>query len=1047
MWGDAEGAYSFKQSDSLSISLFQITGPAHIPYNDSRWQQLLLHYEKLVHLHNLGLTPPSSATAAVEEDVVGSICRQCAKYSKDSSNLAAFSLHVARMIRDLQSSLESFSTELNGGNNAVGDNIAASSPQTQTNGSNNGNTGKSSVKQRISLIGKARVTCGALNLLRILSHETIVQACSKSAEIAGESGRDGSSSIPGKIHPSSLEYDPNYIIKETFTYRSRDEMDGQNNGQDTALEIIAAIMAFLSSLGHIIRQGKYLDILAIPEMYDIIVQIFSLLLVLLSTQLYQPLVSSAELEIEGGRPSSHFFLEKIMDYSHWQRQRSKEEHKHKEERMRQQQAQSLEQENGGAEPCSSLHNEPLLFLHSCLRWLIDRPSPPRRSIAFHYVDLPKSIAQQMTNMVVAPDGMYESHTIVMASMPGGEGSKGENAASSLKKPSQSSDASLKGKLDATSQSHQTTSVALGTDDTVDLSSPGHVSGDITSWSTPSNLLFHPIRSILLLSSTFFLLPIRLVRLAFTLFGHGQHRALMGGSGSFHMNNLADGDRLILQQIQAHCEKQSGWNKTNNILWLSDSPIADLGSALMLILSNNCRSRRSHPFRSELASLNDNRWDKEISNNQSTVENSLFPWTSNIDDHMSVLSVNFKSLFEAFGRIVHTEVGALSLYTLLLSSPTFAESLSARSDLDTLVMPLLRSLYFSTTMTHHVDPISKSKNGPMSQLITLKDRPFRSQSQLYVILILLLIFSQDPSFGRDSFRRVRVSIPTVKWYKERHIKEASLGSMILLVLLKAITFDLNRLQDGFLLSNCCAVMLNLSPHIADLHEYVAARLVSVTTSCFKRYATLVAENGGEPELEEGDLSTLLGMHGETCRTLLSLIKHSIRRKCLEKNIHLVYALLLEQRDIQKIYQYASLGDMSPISSLIDKANAIIQENGDGMSADQTLGQLKSHMAELKSYCIPEGLVSCDDSVASDASDLGNLTFTYEEESDPEVFFVPYVWDVIVGTLTTTTMEWSRTYIQVFPLNEDKEVEASALDNDTVGLGNSDAGKHDNTPDVV
>mmetsp|Transcript_9017 Transcript_9017/g.15988 ORF Transcript_9017/g.15988 Transcript_9017/m.15988 type:complete len:622 (+) Transcript_9017:3-1868(+) len=620
---------------------------------------------------------------------------------------------------------------------------------------------------------------------------------------------------------------------------------------------------------------------------------------------------------------------------------------------------------------------------------------------------------------------------------------------------QSSD-TLQGTSDTNSQTQQTTAIALGTDDTMDLSSPGHISGDIISWNTPSNLLLHPIRSILLLSSTFFLLPIRLIRLAFTLLGHGQHRGIMGGSSSHNTKNLANGDHLILQQLQAQCEKQSGWNQTNNILWLSESPIADLGSALMLILSNNCRSHGSNersasqnPFRSELASLNDNRWNKETTKNQSTTENSLFPQSSSIDDHMSVLSVNFESLFEALGRVVHTEVGALSLYTLLLSSPTFAESLSARSDLDTLVMPLLRSLYFSTTMTL-ADPKSTSKSGQLSQLITLtpNNRPFRSQSQLYVILILLLIFSQDPSFGRDSFRRVRVSVPTVKWYKERHIKEASLGSMILVVLLRAITFNLNRLQDGFLLSNCYAVLLNLSPHIADLHDYVATRLVSVTISCFKRYATLVAENGGEPEMED-DLSTLLGMHGETCRTLLTLIKHSIRRKCLEKNIHLVYAILLEQRDFQKICQFAPLGDTSSISTLIKKANNIIQENGDGgvMTADQTLGVLKTHMAELKAYCIPEGLFSDADSVASDASDLGNLTFTYEEESDPEVFFVPYVWDVIVGTLTTTTMEWSRMFIQVFPLNEDKELEPLAENSNLEGLDSSDVGAHDNTPDVV
>ena len=212
-----------------------------------------------------------------------------------------------------------------------------------------------------------------------------------------------------------------------------------------------------------------------------------------------------------------------------------------------------------------------------------------------------------------------------------------------------------------------------------------------------------------------------------------------------------------------------------------------------------------------------------------------------------------------------------LYTLLLSSPDFKQSISARSDLDTLILPLLRSLYFSTTVAHADSSMTQTR-GQLSQLITRTPTawPFRSQSQLYVILILLLIFSQDPAFGRDSFRRVRVPKSAVKWYKELH-KEVSLGSMILLVLLRSISFNLNRLHDEFLLSNTCAVLLNLSPHIVDLNDYyVASRLISVTTSCFKRYVILLAENGGEPEFE-GDVSSLLGMHGEVSETILCMIR--------------------------------------------------------------------------------------------------------------------------------------------------------------------------------
>jgi len=175
--------------------------------------------------------------------------------------------------------------------------------------------------------------------------------------------------------------------------------------------------------------------------------------------------------------------------------------------------------------------------------------------------------------------------------------------------------------------------------------------------------------------------------------------------------------------------------------------------------------------------------------------------------------------------------------------------------------------------------------------------------------------------------------------------------------------------------------------------------------------------------------------------LTLIKQSVRRKYLEKNIHLVYAILQGQREFEQIWHFESLGDMSPIFSLINKANCIITENSDGrvISAEMTLGMLKTHVLKLKAFSLPEGLASDAESVASDASNLGNLTFTYEEESDPEVFFVPYVWDIVVGSLAATSIEWSRMFIQVFPLNEDN-------DGDSL-IRTSYTAEHDNTPDVV
>merc|ERR1712232_692735 len=130
---------------------------------------------------------------------------------------------------------------------------------------------------------------------------------------------------------------------------------------------------------------------------------------------------------------------------------------------------------------------------------------------------------------------------------------------------------------------------------------------------------------------------------------------------------------------------------------------------------------------------------------------------------------------------------MGLYTIIQSSPSFAESLAVRSDLDSLVMPLLRTLYFASRKNTFMarDYTSKhssvSSNGTQSGISSLDIRscPFRTQSQLYVIIILLLFFSQDVSFGRDAFRRVIVL--TVPWYKERSLKRINLGSVIILTI--------------------------------------------------------------------------------------------------------------------------------------------------------------------------------------------------------------------------------------------------------------------------
>ena len=165
---------------------------------------------------------------------------------------------------------------------------------------------------------------------------------------------------------------------------------------------------------------------------------------------------------------------------------------------------------------------------------------------------------------------------------------------------------------------------------------------------------------------------------------------------------------------------------------------------------------------------------------------------------------------------------------------------------------------------------------------------------------------------------------------------------------------------------------------------------------------------------------------------------------------MHAIHLEQKQFREMCNYSSLGDVCTISDLIEKSNSILSTTNKGgnviSSTEQKIQLLKMNMTDLKSsFTSLEDCGASDvDSVASDMSDLGNLTFTYEEEADPEVFFVPYIWDVIVCTLTTTTttMEWDRAKIRLFPLNE--EVDA-ILPGTNLDVASND--ERHNTPDVV
>ena len=115
----------------------------------------------------------------------------------------------------------------------------------------------------------------------------------------------------------------------------------------------------------------------------------------------------------------------------------------------------------------------------------------------------------------------------------------------------------------------------------------------------------------------------------------------------------------------------------------------------------------------------------------------FDWTPRIA---------FEGLFQAFEHFLNGGKGAIMLYSLLHSNNMFLDFVLARDDLDTIVLPLLETVY---------------------------NTPSIAPSHLYVILILLLILSEDVSFNEGAHRRMVVS--SVPWLKERAVHNVSLGA--------------------------------------------------------------------------------------------------------------------------------------------------------------------------------------------------------------------------------------------------------------------------------
>ncbi|KAM6545507.1 hypothetical protein CsatB_026243 [Cannabis sativa] len=361
----------------------------------------------------------------------------------------------------------------------------------------------------------------------------------------------------------------------------------------------------------------------------------------------------------------------------------------------------------------------------------------------------------------------------------------------------------------------------------------------------------------------------------------------------------------------------------------------------------------------------------------------------------VLRLPFASLFDTLGMCLADEAAVLLLYSLLQGNSDFLEYVLVRTDLDTLLMPVLEALY---------------------------NAPKRSSNQIYMLLIILLMLSQDSSFNASIHKLILLSVP---WYKERLLHQTSLGSLMVIILIRTVQYNLSKLRDVYLHTTCLATLANMAPHVHRLSSYASQRLVSLFDMLSRKYNKLaeLRDNSGHLVKEENGLaddtqSTEMHIYTDFLRLVLEIL-NAILTYALPRNPEVVYAIMHRQEVFQPFKTHPRFNE------LLENIYTVLDFFNSRMDAQSVDGELSVEKV------LQVIIVNCRSWRGEGMKMFTQLRFTYEQESRPEEFFIPYVWQLV---LSRGALSFNHEVINLFladPPEDGQSNYGMALDNDVNG----------------
>ncbi|XP_071940479.1 uncharacterized protein [Coffea arabica] len=420
-----------------------------------------------------------------------------------------------------------------------------------------------------------------------------------------------------------------------------------------------------------------------------------------------------------------------------------------------------------------------------------------------------------------------------------------------------------------------------------------------------------------------------------------------------------------------------------------SPLAEnsLNVLLILIHYRKCietdyvKDRGDHssePLPKEDACFSENPYCKALENAQD-IEFDRLDVEGNVQNG-PLVRLPFASLFDTLGLYLADERSILLLYSMVQGNSAFLEYVLVRTDLDTLLMPMLETLYNASR---------------------------RTSNQIYMVLIILLILSQDSSFNASIHK---LMLPNVPWYQERLLHQTSLGSLMVIILIRTVKYNLSKLrQDVYLHTNCLATLANMAPHVHRLSAYASQRLVSLFDMLARKYNKLAEMSNNKMHMPNGesreednlpeDTTAELHIYTDFLRIVLEIL-NAILTYTLPRNPEVVYAIMHRQEVFQPFRNHPRFNE------LLENIFTVLDFFNSRMDAQKMDGEWSVEKV------LQVIVINCRSWRGEGMKMFTQLRFTYEQESHPEEFFIPYVWQLV---LSCSSFSFNPNSINLFPVD--------------------------------